>query len=161
MVNIEKLDNIRKITGVRDFENATVQDFKKIQSAFSKGDISKDQLQMLVKVMPNFVELQQGYVDGLKSVINSAKDTQQDALKGISKTLDEITMIIKIIAEKSDSEELNSKIVDITIQLADYGLKVANILKEANDSNNDVWKYIAGGLSVVTLGVLGMFFRKK
>lgn len=40
-------------------------------------------MKLLVKATPHFVQLQQTYIDGLKSVIHSAKATQKDAYSKI------------------------------------------------------------------------------
>lgn len=114
-----------------------------------------------MEAIPHFVQLQQAYVDGLKSVINSAKETQKDALSGISVTLENITDLLKTIVHKSETEELRSKITDIALKLADYGLEIAKIMQETNKENNNTWKYIAGGVSAVVVLVGGLLLRRK
>jgi len=156
-----KLEKIKKKTGIEDLNNATEKDFERIQELAAKDEISREQMKLLVEAMPNFLQLQQAYVDGLKSVINSAKETQKDALRGISVTLENITDLLKTIVQKSETEELRSKIVDIALKLADYGLEIAKILQETNKENNNTWKYIAGGVSAVVLLVGGLLFRRK
>ncbi len=156
-----ELDKIKSKVGILDFTKATLEDFNKIQKYAADGEISKEQMTLLIGAMPHFVELQQGYVDGLKNVINSAKETQKDALRGIYSTLENITELLKTIVNKSDSEELHSKIADIALKLADYGIEVSKIIQETNKDNNNTWKYIAGGVSAVVMLVGGLLIRKK
>lgn len=59
-------------------------------------------MKLLVKAMPHFVQLQQTYIDGLKSVIHSAKATQKDALRGISVTLENITDLLRTIIQENN-----------------------------------------------------------
>ncbi|HHF2860872.1 hypothetical protein AB6D72_09830 [Vibrio alginolyticus] len=156
-----ELEKIKSKLGIQDLTSVTESDFEKIQALAGSGGISKEQMTILVEAMPNFVQLQQAYVDGLKTVINSAKETQKDALRGISVTLENITSLLKTIVEKSETEELRSKIADISLKLADYGLEVARIMQETNKENNDTWKYIASGASAVILLVGGLLLRRK
>jgi polyhydroxyalkanoate synthesis regulator phasin len=156
-----ELEKIKSKTGIDDLASATGKDFEKIQELAAKGDITKEQMKLLVEAMPHFVQLQQAYVDGLKAVINSAKETQKDALRGISVTLENITDLLKTIIHKSETEELRSKIADIALKLADYGLEIAKIIQETNKENNNTWKYIASGVSAVVLLVGGLWLRKK
>ncbi|WP_273992452.1 hypothetical protein [Vibrio parahaemolyticus] len=156
-----ELEKIKSKLGIQDLTSVTESDFEKIQILAGSGGISKEQMTLLVEAMPNFVQLQQAYVDGLKTVINSAKETQKDALRGISVTLENITSLLKTIVEKSETEELRSKIADISLKLADYGLEVARIMQETNKENNDTWKYIASGVSAVVLLVGGLLLRRK
>ena len=161
MDKYKELEKIKKQTGIDDLKNATGKDFERIQELAAKGDISKGQMKLLVEAMPHFIQLQQAYVDGLKSVITSAKETQKDALRGISVTLENITDLLKTIVNKSETEELRSKIADIALKLADYGLEVAKIMQETNKENNNTWKYIAGGVSGVVVLVGGLLLRRK
>lgn len=87
---------------------------------------------LILPSKPHFVQLQKTYIDGLKSVIHSAKETQKDALKGISVTLENITDLLRMIIQKSETEELRSEIANIALKLADYGLEIAKIIQETN-----------------------------
>lgn len=161
MDKVAELEDVKSKTGIDDLTKATEKDFEKIQDLAAKGEISKEQMKLLVEAIPHFVQLQQAYVDGLKSVISSAKETQKDALRGISVTLENITELLKVIVNKSETEELRSKIADIALKLADYGLEIARIMQETNKENNNTWKYIASGVSAVVLLVGGVLLRRK
>jgi len=156
-----KLNNLKEKIGIDDFKTVSNQEFQKIQMLAGEGKISKEEMRLLVEVMPNFVQLQQTYVDGLKTVINAAKDTQKDALRGISVTLENITDLLKTIVQNAETEELRSKIADIALKLADYGIDIAKILQDTNKENNSTWKQIALGVSAVVLTIGGIFMATK
>lgn len=156
-----ELERIRSKVDIQDFGNVSYDEFERIQNFAAKGEISKEQLKLLVEVIPNFIQLQQKFVDGLQSVINSAKESQRDALRGISVTLENITDLLKEIVYKSESEALREKIADISLKLADYGLEIAKIIQETNKENNNTWKYVAASVSGVVLLVGGLLFRRK
>ena len=161
MEKTAELEKIKTKIGIDDLASATGKHFERMQELAANGEISKEQMRLLVEAMPHFLQLQQAYVDGLKSVINSAKETQKEALRGISVTLENITDLLKTIVNKSATEELRSKIADIALKLADYGLEIAKIMQEANKENNNTWKYMAGGVSAVVLLVGGVLFSRK
>ena len=156
-----ELERIRSKVDIQDFGNVSYDEFERIQNFAAKGEISKEQLKLLVEVIPNFIQLQQKFVDGLQSVINSAKESQRDALRGISVTLENITDLLKEIVYKSESEALREKIADISLKLADYGLEIAKIIQETNKENNNTWKYVAASVSGVVLLVGGLLFHRK
>ena len=156
-----EIENIKEKTGIKNLESTNSVQFEKIQELTAKGEISKEQMKLLVEAIPHFVQLQQTYVDGLKSTINAAKESQKSALEGIANSLESITKLLYNIVDKSETEELRSKIVDIAMKLADYGLEIAKIIHEANKDNNSTWKYIAGGVSACLVLVAGIFLSKK
>jgi polyhydroxyalkanoate synthesis regulator phasin len=153
----ERLKNLKNKVGIDDFTSVSNDKFKTIQSLVGEGKISKDEMKLLIEAMPNFVQLQQTYVDGLKTVINGAKETQKDALRGISITLENITEILITLAKDAESDELRSKIADIALKLADYGKEIAKILQETNKDNNNTWKQIAGFASIAFITTVSVF----
>ncbi|RZM84082.1 hypothetical protein [Pseudoalteromonas rubra] len=161
MDKTSELEKVKSKIGIDELSGTTAKDFERIQELAANGEITKEQMKLLVEAIPHFVQLQQAYVDGLKSVINSAKETQKDALRGISVTLENITDLLKTIVHKSETEELRSKIADIALKLADYGLEIAKIMQETNKENNNTWKYIASGVSAVVVLVGGLLLRRK
>lgn len=154
------LMKIRDKLNISSLSTASLDDFKKIQDGLISQKLSNDELKLLVDAMPNFVQLQGKYVEGLVSLINSAKETQKEALIGISDNIKNVTDLLKIIATKSETDDLREKIVEVTIKLSDYSLEISRILQETNRDNNDTWKFIATGLSVV-VGVVGVFIGKR
>ncbi len=159
-----ELERLKTKTGIDNFETTTDSQFKKIQNLASKNEISREEMRLLVEAIPHFVQLQQTYVDGLKSVIQSAKESQKNALDGMSRNLENITNILNNLINKAETEELRSKIADIALKLADYSLEIAKILHETNKDNNNTWKYIAGGVSAclaVVVTVATVLSNKK
>ena len=159
----EQLNSLKRKIGINDFKSVSSEQFKEIQIFAAKGEISKEDMKLLVEAMPHFVQLQQAYIDGLKTVINAAKESQKEALRSISITLEQITDLLKIIVQNAETEELRSKIADQAIILAEYGLKIAVILSNTNKDNNNTWKYIAGTISVTFVALTSIFvaFKKK
>ncbi|MDD2640704.1 MAG: hypothetical protein PHS65_06895 [Arcobacteraceae bacterium] len=153
----EQLNSLKTKTGVNDFDSVSNEQFENIQVLAGEGKISKKEMESLVEAIPNFIQLQETYIDGLKATINSAKETQKDALRGITITIENLTKLLQSIVEKSETEELRSKIVDISLKLAENGLEIAKILQETNKENNNLWKSIAG-VAATTLVVVGSIF---
>lgn len=156
-----RLNSLKQKIGINDFKSVSKQEFEKIQTLAGEGKISKEDMKLLVEAIPHFVQLQQTYVDGLKTVISAAKETQKDALRGISITLENITDLLKTIVHNAETEELRSKIADIALKLADYGIEIAKILQDTNKENNSTWKQIASIVSVAVVVVGSIFVASK
>ena len=161
MNNDTRLNKLKTKTGIDDFNSVSNKQFETVQRLAGEGEISKEDMKLLLEVMPNFVQLQETYIDGLKTIINSAKETQKDALRGITITIENLTALLQSIVEKSETEELRSKIVDISLKLAEHGLEIAKIVQETNKENNNLWKSIAGVAAGALLVVGGIFVASK
>ncbi len=151
------LESLKQKIGIDDFESVSDSQFAKIQKLVAGNVISKEEMNLLVEIMPNFVQLQQTYVDGLKTLINAAKENQREALMGISKQLENSIDLLKHIVDKAETEELRFKIADIALQIAKYGVEIAEKLKEVNKDNNSTWKEI-GRIASVAFVILGGIF---
>ena len=155
------LEKIKSILGINDISKMTDEDFVNLQSYIAKNEISKKEMERLVAAIPHIVQLQQRYAESLKSTIDSMKDSQTEAMRCISHSIDSIMGILKDIVSKSETEELRSKIADITLELAKYGLEYAKIVQEMNKENNNAWKYLVGSLAFLGACFVGYFAGKK
>lgn len=155
------LENLKQKIGIHDFNLVSDSQFANIQKMAARKLISKEEMQLLVEMMPNFVQLQQTHLDGLKAVINGTKENQKVALDGIVKALESSSDLLKSIVDKTKSEELLSKIADISLQHAHYEIKVAEIIQEVNQDNNSTWKEISRIASVVILVIGGIFLSTR
>lgn len=163
-VEVEDTTAIEKIKaklGLNDLSKLTDEDFATFQKYVVENEISKRQMEQFIAVIPHIVQLQQAYAENLKSTIDSMKDSQSEALKCISHSLDSIMSILRDILNKSETEELRSKIADITLELAKYGLEYAKIVQEMNKENNNAWRYVFGSLAFIGACIFGYFAGKK
>lgn len=151
----KELELVKEKIGVSDLSQVSDEDFKRIQELAARNELSRHQMTLLVEAMPQFVELQKTYIEGLKELIASAKETQRDALHGISQGLDRLTEVLKEIVSRSESDELRGKVADIALRLSEYHLEIAKILKETNQDNNSFWKGVgvAAGVAVAAVGL--------
>jgi len=160
MNNETRLNKLKTRTGIDDFSSVSNEQFETVQRLAGEGEISKEDMKLLVELMPNFVQLQETYINGLKIIINSAKETQKDALRGITVTIENLTALLHNILEKAETEELRSKVADISLKLADHGIQIAKILQETNKENNSLWKTL-GGVAAVAFVTVGTVFIKS
>jgi len=145
------IDKIKKRFGVENGKSITGRQFETIMDNVALGEISKEHAMLLLNALPNFVELQKTYLDGIKTIANSARETQKSAMDAISKVaeLDSLISIINKLSDNVESEELKSKIIDALIKIANLKNEIVKILQEVNTSNNSIWKEIA--LTVVAV----------
>jgi len=139
------IDKIKKRFGVENGKSITGRQFETIMDNVALGEISKEHAMLLLNALPNFVELQKTYLDGIKTIANSARETQKSAMDAISKVaeLDSLISIINKLSDNVESEELKSKIIDALIKIANLKNEIVKILQEVNTSNNSIWKEIA------------------
>lgn len=139
------IDKTKKRFGVENGKSITGQQFETIMDNVALGEISKEQAMLLLSALPNFVELQKTYLDGIKTIANSARETQKSAMDAISKVaeIDSLISIINKLSDNVESEELKSKIIDALIKIANLKNEIVKILQEVNTSNNSTWKEIA------------------
>ncbi len=156
-----RLNDLKIKTTIDNFNSVSKQEFENIQRLAGEGKISKEEMKLLVEAIPNFIQLQETYIDGLKTIINSAKETQKDALRGITITIENLTALLQTIVEKSETEELRLKIADISLKLAEHGMEIAKILQATNQENNNLWKSIAGIAATALIVVGGIFVATK
>ncbi|MEY0302410.1 hypothetical protein AB7250_20735 [Providencia stuartii] len=123
---------------------------------FSESDVLS-----LMNAIPNFIQLQKDQIDGLKSIISSAKEVQKDALKGMTSTLDSAYQLLSQIVNMAETDELRLKCAEITLELAKYSHDISNKINEANESNNQTYKSLAVAVSSVVVIIAGLFFRRK
>ena len=152
--DIQKIqENISKID-TKNLTKEQIDEFVKLQKMIAEGEVSKKELELLVSTIPNFVELEKIYIDGLKKIADNAKDSQKEAIAGIIKSLDNAYKILDGISNKTDNEELLSKIADLVINLSEKSIQLAEITKDMNENNNNFWenltKYAGIGLVVIT-----------
>lgn len=162
------IENIKKDTGIQNGKDVTSQQFETIMDKIALGEISKEQAMLLLNTLPNFIQLQKIYIDGIKIIADSAKETQKSTIEAISKAteIDTLIAIIDKLLDTAESEELKTKILDYIVEITKLKLEIerdkVKTLKEVNESNNSFWKKIAltaaavVGVAVTAVGVVAM-----
>lgn len=156
-----ELEELKAKLGIADLSKMSGGDFERLQTLVGKKEITREQVEQLVALMPQFIKLQLAYAENLKLGISSVKETQKDALGYVAASLDPIIDLLKEIVSISETEELRSKIVDYTFQLADKKIEIAKILQEMNIDNNNTSKSLLNLPAIFFAGVLGFLLGKK
>lgn len=158
------IQDIAEKLNIKDFGNLSEEQYARIVELIRNDNFSLAQLSELIKVIPNIIDLQKDYLDGLKSIVDGVRTTQTQSLEGINKSLDSTMQILSKIADKATSDESLLLIAEMNVKLADLHIKIAEIVKEANKDNNDAWQGLAKfAMAVVSLAgvVLTIALKKK
>ncbi len=135
-----------------------------------KNKISNQDLHILQTMIPGFLELQKEYVDCIKDSIKGAKETQDKTLDivSISGNIESLIEIVNQLMKKSNSEEVDSKILDTIVKITELKIKFEDAKNEyARKINKDNLKFwgttIASivGVIVVSFGIFSKLNNKS
>lgn len=70
-----ELNELKKKFNIQEGENVSLDVFAGILNSVNKGEISKEELGILLQSLPNLVELQKSILDAARKVSESAKET--------------------------------------------------------------------------------------
>lgn len=144
---------IQEKTNVKDFSNVTNEEFKHIQNMVVNKSLSQQELMALTQLIPNFIELQKDYIDGIKSVAQSAGNAQTSAFY----VIDSQMRVLETLARNAQTDEARIKIAEI---VRDISEKTNKIVSEMNSDNNSFWKNLATmAVGIAAIGV-GIFVSK-
>jgi hypothetical protein len=166
------LDDLKASTGISDFETVTDEQFAGVAKKAAEGGLTIDQLKLLVQVMPQFIQLQgkliEEMIGGLKQVAKSAKASQKAAIQAVSQSLDSAHQTLHVLAQNAQTDEVRLEIAKLALEAGKQGIELARIIKEMNDSNNNLWWKVAsviGTVGIVAVGVsvtmLSVFLKGK
>lgn len=160
MDKLKELERLGGEFGVSDFSEVTDAQFREMQKRFARGGISKEEMSLLLEAMPNSVQLMQSYADGLKATINSAKEVQKEALQGISRGLDGTRDVLKILANKVETDAARLEIAKCSLELARYEAEISKIIRKTNRDNMKFWSTVITSISGAAVAVVILFRRK-
>lgn len=144
---------IQEKTNVKDFSNVTNEEFKHIQNMVVNKSLSQQELMALTQLIPNFIELQKDYIDGIKSIAQSAGNAQMSAFS----VIDSQMRVLETLARNAQTDEARIKIAEI---VRDISEKTNKIVSEMNSDNNSFWKNLATmAVGIAAIGV-GIFVSK-
>lgn len=145
----QKVEILRNKTGIGDFNSVSKPDFENLQKMIGKNSLTQDELSLLIELIPNFIDLQKEYIEGVKEISKSASASQKSAFD----VLDRSMAILEKLLNTEPTDEIKSQIIE-TIK------DIAKTIKEMNESNNSFFK----GLAQVAMGVVAavgtIFFIK-
>lgn len=161
------IDSIKRNFGIKDGKSATNQQFETLMDKVAIGEISKEQVMLLLNALPNLVELQKTYIDGIKTIADSAKEMQKNVIDNISKSgdIESSIAVINKLLDNAETEELKFKILDALVKITIFKLEIerekAKRLQEVNQSNNSFWKKIGVAAASVASVAVAIAFKMK
>ena len=157
MTNMCEIESLKKITGIKDFTNASSKDVAKIDKMAAQGKLNLEQMKVLVKAIPHFVELQKDTIKALQDTIAAARDVQKETIKNVGQSLNGASCILEQLAKNVETDEARIRFAEISIEIGRIGLEIAKILENMNKNNNNLWKWITSAAVVVTVAIIAVF----
>ena len=142
--NHDDLNGLKKKAGIHTLGKMTLEQFARVQKLAAENELTLEQLKQLVKALPHFVALQKQTIDGLKQVVEEAKESQREAIQAVSHSLTVASRTLEILAEKAETDEVQLKLAEQAIQVGRLGIEISNIIAQMNRDNNSLWGMIGG-----------------
>jgi hypothetical protein len=134
-----------RVAGIENFpEKLTTEQVNTIIELTAQQKIMEIGLNAIVKLYPEFIKLAIEVANSAKEsqieLIKATSSSQKIALENISNKISDLIEILKILASKSESDDVILKITDALIELGKQQIELAKINKEINEKNNDTYK---------------------
>ena len=151
------IEDLKTITGVSDFENASPEDMAKIDKMAAQGKLNLEQMKLVIEAMPHFVELQKTTVQALQDTVAAARDVQKEAVQSVGNSLNAASRILEQLAGTVETDDARMRLAEIAIEVGRLGLEIARILEQMNKDNNNLWKWISGAAVTLAAAVILIF----
>lgn len=150
----QNLANLKRKANISDLSSFGLNEFKNIQDMVFKNQLSKDEIALLIELVPNFIELQKEFINSIKDATKEAGKNQQAAFTSI----DNITRILEKLAENVQSDEARLAIADKVMELSKT---LHPIIEKMNSNNNEMYKKFlsVGFVAAVAIGVIYRIFK--
>ena len=151
------LNDLRKKAGVRNLGKMTAKQFGRVQKLAAEGELTLEQLKLLVRALPHFVALQKQTIEGLKKVVEGARESQREAIRAVSHALDAASRTLEILAGQAETDETRLKLAEQAVEVGRLGIEVGIIIAQMNRDNNSLWRTIAATAGFVTVALIVVF----
>jgi hypothetical protein len=157
----KELKELIKKAEIKDYKNLTKEEVLRITELQARNELSKTQIEALVKVTPNFVKMQVEFVKSFAEITKNIKDVQVKAIDPIIESIKSLSRILEIIATNATSDEVKIKVLETSEKIADKYEKILEINRKQQAENNTLWKVALTTFGVITAGALAFFIGKK
>lgn len=154
----QNIAEVKKITGISDFQNITGKEVETISSLFHDKKITGNQFNSVIKNFPTaFYDGQKELVKTLRDIVENAGSMQKDGIKAVANSLDNQDKILLSLAESIETEQGRIELARITIELARLKIEVSKLINDAVKNNNSFWgkKFmVASALIAIVAGLV-------
>ncbi len=167
------LEKLKSQLDIDDFNNITKEQYYKILDMIQNDNFSIEQLAQVIKSIPNIVALQKDYLENLKVIVNSVKESQQDSIRvmsqnieAVSKNLEQMTIVFSTIANNPNKDQESiTLLAELMKDMLTIQKDLSNKIQEISKDNNETWKVIAKyatvAISLVGSVLLSVIVKRK
>jgi len=153
------LDEVRNITKIKDLENMTELGVDRILTLIGAQRLNEQQIAAMIEVAPSFVALSVKSLETIATIVQEAGSSQRQVLENINLSIDSISTVLSILADKVESDETRLKIAEYSLKAGELYVEILKIQKDINVNNNNFWLkvgVIAASLVVVTAKIAAL-----
>jgi hypothetical protein len=121
----------------------------------SEGKLKLAQLKALIAIHPGIVQTTINTLEAFTKSSENAGNSQVEAVKGIRDSINGSLEVLKILAQKSQSDGTIEKIASTLLEVSKLHKEISLILEKMNNSNNKLWKKVFVGIGTVATLVVG------
>lgn len=155
MTSNSKLTELQKISGIADFSKLSEANANKIVQLLEKGKIDISHITALMVQNGGFyAQVTEALRLGVK-VAEGAKHNQSKALDSLTAQIESADKVYVNLSKNAKSDETIEQLSKDRIEIGKQNLEAIEMIKEINNSNNEVWKTIAKQ-SLIVLGMVAI-----
>lgn len=149
----DNIAELKKIIGVKDFNNLSPNDVERILKLIGEQRLKEGQIKALLEIAPTFLKLATESLKTISNIADGAKDSQSDAMAAIIAAINGIAETLNILARSAETDYTREKIALLLIEAGKIYIELAKLSKEMNEDNNKVWKVLGMG-ALLALGAV-------
>lgn len=151
------LDRLKRVINIRDLGQTTMKQFAQIQKMAAEGDLSLQEVGLLIAAIPHALELQKETLEGLRHIAAQATANQKGALdRAVGPVLASLEAL-KSIAATAETDQARIELARMVVEVGTQGVEVSRIVAEINRNNNGFWTSAAGAAAAVAVALLFVF----
>ncbi len=149
------LTEIKKVTGINNFENLSSEDGGKILKLIGNNKLSTEHLKVLIEFVPSYVHASAQALQAISNIATHAGASQKEIAESVHTSTKGIINILNTLADSAETDEARLKIAEVSMEAGKLYLEFANISKDINKDNNSTWVKITGVVAGIVLIVGG------
>ena len=149
------LERVLAKAGLAGIEEVTAQAIYRIEKLAAEREIPLEELAVLIKAVPDFVDLQKETIHGLLEVLSQVAANQEICAEAIRTSLERQYDILEVLARSAETDETRLKIAQSMREVGEEALRIERM----NRDNNGLGWRIVGGIVVIALSVVAILAR--
>lgn len=150
------IEEIKTISGIANLAEMSPEEVRTLLGLIGQQRLGLAHIEALVQVAPQFVSLANDALKNIGLVAEGAKESQKGALSAVVSSINGLTAVLTLLAERSESDEAREKIAFYLIEAGKLFVQITQYTKDINKDNNETWTKLAGIAGSVLMAAAGI-----